>query len=90
MLEYVRGSNPASDIGRHISDSAAAATWADPAGVQNQLTTATAKGLNHATGHGQRGDWQATDSNPLVREVTERLHVVAVNRMAVMKENPPC
>ena len=31
--------NPASDIGRHISDSAAAAT------VQNQLTMATAKGI---------------------------------------------
>ena len=74
--------NPVSNIGRPISDSAAAATRTD-------LMMATARGLNHATGHGHQGNWQATDSDPSVHEVTVRLHAVAANCMAAMEANPP-
>ena len=82
VLDNQGHGNPVSNIGRPISDSVAAATRAD-------LMMVTARGLNHATGHGHRGNWQATDSDPSVREVTVRLHAVAVNCMAAMEANPP-
>ena len=92
VLEYVRGddpiSNPGSDIGRPISDSAATVNRADLVDTQNQRMAATGRDPNHTPGTAT-GLWQATDSDPLVREVTERLHAVAVNCMAAMEANPP-